>query len=164
MAFYFSFSFFFAYHCLLSVLLQGRGPHSNTVNTPLLLLLLNPLTPFLSLPFPSPPRPLLPLCSVDHSFRPVTKLIHYSHIPTMPVSVNDPFLLASFSSTTHHHQQQQAVSCSPEERDTTPANYEEDSGLLVVAVQGEGVQLYNVSRKSSCLADNREQKQRRRCC
>ncbi|KAG0081012.1 hypothetical protein BGZ90_010520 [Linnemannia elongata] len=70
----------------------------------------------------------------------------------MPVSVNDPFLLASFSSTTHHHQQQQAVSCSPEERDTTPANYEEDSGLLVVAVQGEGVQLYNTSDQKCILS------------
>ncbi|KAF9144515.1 hypothetical protein BG015_000080 [Linnemannia schmuckeri] len=70
----------------------------------------------------------------------------------MPVSVNDPFLLASFSSTTHHHQQQQAVSCSPEERDTTPANYEEDSGLLVVAVQGEGVQLYNTADQKCILS------------
>ncbi|KAF9146662.1 hypothetical protein BGX30_011854 [Mortierella sp. GBA39] len=70
----------------------------------------------------------------------------------MPVSFNDPFLLASFSSTTHHHQQQQAVSCSTEERDITPTNYEEDSGLLVVAVQGEGVQLYNTADQKCILS------------
>ncbi|KAK3844272.1 MAG: hypothetical protein J3R72DRAFT_438433 [Linnemannia gamsii] len=73
----------------------------------------------------------------------------------MPVSVNDPFLLASFSSTTHHQQQQQAVSCSPEERDTRPANHsqdDEDAGLLVVAVQGEGVQLYNTADQKCILS------------
>ncbi|KAF9544916.1 hypothetical protein EC957_011541 [Mortierella hygrophila] len=70
----------------------------------------------------------------------------------MPVSVNDPFLLASFSSTTHHHQQQQAVSCSTEERDITPTNNDEDSGLLVVAVQGEGVQLYNTADQKCILS------------
>ncbi|KAF9123416.1 hypothetical protein BGW39_008984 [Mortierella sp. 14UC] len=72
----------------------------------------------------------------------------------MPVSVNDPFLLASFSSTTHHQQQQQAVSCSPEERDTRPGNYsdDEDSGLMVVAVQGEGVQLYNTADQKCILS------------
>ncbi|KAG0317426.1 hypothetical protein BGZ97_005435 [Linnemannia gamsii] len=72
----------------------------------------------------------------------------------MPVSVNDPFLLASFSSTTHHHQQQQAVSCSPEERDTRLVAHsdDDDSGLLVVAVQGEGVQLYNTADQKCILS------------
>lgn len=149
-AFYFSFFFFFRTIPLLSFSALTRQ------RSPLQLCKTPPPSPasqpsysslYLSLPFPLSLTSLLPLCSVDLSRRPFTKLIHHSHITTMPVSVNDPFLLASFSSTTHHHQQQQAVSCSPEERDTTPANYEEDSGLLVVAVQGEGVQLYNVSRQ-----------------
>jgi len=61
----------------------------------------------------------------------------------MPVNVDDPFLLASFSSTTHQHQHQPAVSCTPEGRDGL-AHAEESSELLVVAIQGEGVQLYNV--------------------
>ncbi|KAF9923738.1 hypothetical protein FBU30_006198 [Linnemannia zychae] len=72
----------------------------------------------------------------------------------MPVSVNDPFLLASFSSTTHHQQQQQAVSCSPEERDsrTVDSNNDEDSSLLVAAVQGEGVQLFNTADQKCILS------------
>ncbi|KAF9096653.1 hypothetical protein BGX29_008477 [Mortierella sp. GBA35] len=70
----------------------------------------------------------------------------------MSVSVNDPFLLASFSSTTHHHQQQQAVSCSPEERDITPADQDDDAGLLVVAIQGEGIQLYNTADQKCILS------------
>ncbi|KAF9186784.1 hypothetical protein BGZ51_001757 [Haplosporangium sp. Z 767] len=70
----------------------------------------------------------------------------------MPVSVDDPFLLASFSSTTHHHQQQQAVSCTPEERDTELTQDEDESNLLVVAIQGEGVQLYNTADQKCILS------------
>ncbi|KAF9902849.1 hypothetical protein EC991_004508 [Linnemannia zychae] len=72
----------------------------------------------------------------------------------MPVSVNDPFLLASFSSTTHSRQQQQAVSCSLEEKDTRSGNHseDEDSGLMVVAVQSEGVQLYNTADQKCILS------------
>ncbi|KAG0262296.1 hypothetical protein BG011_000124 [Mortierella polycephala] len=70
----------------------------------------------------------------------------------MPVSVDDPFLLASFSSTTHHRQQQQAVSCTPEERNTELAQDEDQSNLLVVAIQGEGVQLYNTADQKCILS------------
>ncbi|KAG0209962.1 hypothetical protein BGX28_009833 [Mortierella sp. GBA30] len=68
----------------------------------------------------------------------------------MPVNVDDPFLLASFSSTTHQHQHQRAVSCTPEGRDTSAP--EESSDLLVVAIQGEGVQLYNTADQKCVLS------------
>lgn len=66
----------------------------------------------------------------------------------MPVSVDDPFLLASFSSTTHHHHQRQAVTCTPEPKQLRPETENEGndtSNLLIVAIQGEGIQLFNVS-------------------
>ncbi|KAF9968091.1 hypothetical protein BGZ70_006753 [Mortierella alpina] len=69
----------------------------------------------------------------------------------MPVNVDDPFLLASFSSTTHQHQHQPAVSCTPEGRDGL-VHAEESSELLVVAIQGEGVQLYNTADQKCVLS------------
>jgi hypothetical protein len=61
----------------------------------------------------------------------------------MPVSVDDPFLLASFTSTTHAHQLSPAVTSSVESNDQT--GQDDTTSLLAVAVQGQGVQLYNVS-------------------
>ncbi|KAG9324656.1 hypothetical protein KVV02_000333 [Mortierella alpina] len=69
----------------------------------------------------------------------------------MPVNVDDPFLLASFSSATHQHQHQAAVSCTPEGREGL-AHAEESSELLVVAIQGEGVQLYNTADQKCILS------------
>ncbi|KAF8939234.1 hypothetical protein EDD21DRAFT_366681 [Dissophora ornata] len=71
----------------------------------------------------------------------------------MPVSVDDPFLLASFSSTTHNQQQHQAVSCTPEGRHSVSEKEgEEDSSLLVVAIQGAGVQLFNTADQKCVLS------------
>ncbi|KAG0351814.1 hypothetical protein BC939DRAFT_503973 [Gamsiella multidivaricata] len=71
----------------------------------------------------------------------------------MPVSVDDPFLLASFSSTTHQHQQRQAVCCTPEETRSEPTQEQEDAAsLLVVAIQGEGVQLFNTADQKCILS------------
>ncbi|KAF9954700.1 hypothetical protein BGZ72_004361 [Mortierella alpina] len=69
----------------------------------------------------------------------------------MPVNVDDPFLLASFSSTTHQHQHQVAVSCTPEGGEAL-AHAEESLELLVVAIQGEGVQLYNTADQKCILS------------
>ncbi|KAF9898772.1 hypothetical protein BX616_003625, partial [Lobosporangium transversale] len=65
----------------------------------------------------------------------------------MPVSVDDPFLLTSYSSTSHRHQKLQAVHCTPEQRNVVQVKSEEEHGscLLAVAVQGEGVQLFNTA-------------------
>ncbi|KFH73488.1 hypothetical protein MVEG_00704 [Podila verticillata NRRL 6337] len=68
----------------------------------------------------------------------------------MPVTLEDPFQLASFSSTTHHHQHHKAVSCSPE-KEARSAEDGEDN-LLVVAVQGEGVQLFNTADQKCILS------------
>ncbi|KAF9325909.1 hypothetical protein BG006_010629 [Podila minutissima] len=68
----------------------------------------------------------------------------------MPVTLEDPFQLASFSSTTHHHQHHQAVSCSPEKEFRSTEGGEDN--LLVVAVQGEGVQLFNTADQKCILS------------
>ncbi|KAF9209458.1 hypothetical protein BGZ49_004303 [Haplosporangium sp. Z 27] len=70
----------------------------------------------------------------------------------MPVSVDDPFLLASFSTTTHQSQQRHAVFCTPEENDFTKEQEEDSSNLLVVAIQGEGVQLFNTADQKCILS------------
>ncbi|KAG0055022.1 hypothetical protein BGZ83_009792 [Gryganskiella cystojenkinii] len=66
----------------------------------------------------------------------------------MPVSVDDPFLLASFTSTTHAHQHQ-AVACAAERNDL---QQDDSTDLLVVAVQGQGVQLYNTADQKCVLS------------
>ncbi|KAG0337832.1 hypothetical protein BG000_004886 [Podila horticola] len=68
----------------------------------------------------------------------------------MPVTLEDPFQLASFSSTTHHHQHPQAVSCSPEKE--ARSTDDSENNLLVVAVQGEGVQLFNTADQKCILS------------
>ncbi|KAK3816176.1 MAG: hypothetical protein J3Q66DRAFT_341837 [Benniella sp.] len=74
----------------------------------------------------------------------------------MPVSVDDPFLLVSFSSTAHPHQHQ-AVTCTPESKQPKQPQDEKEeeespSSLLVVAIQGEGVQLFNTSDQKCVLS------------
>ncbi|KAI1294080.1 hypothetical protein EDD11_008260 [Mortierella claussenii] len=70
----------------------------------------------------------------------------------MPVSIDDPFLLASFSSTTQRHQQQRAVSCTPEGGDIAHNREDDSSSLLVVAIQGEGLQLFNTADQKCVLS------------
>ena len=82
-----------------------------------------------------------PSISLYHHHRASSVLLRYS---TMPVSVDDPFLLASFTSTTHAHQQNPAVTCTAE-GSSDLSGQDVATSLLVVAVQGQGVQLYNVS-------------------
>ena len=69
----------------------------------------------------------------------------------MPVSVDDPFLLASYTSTTYAHQLSPAVTSSVESNDRS--GQDDTASLLAVAVQGQGVQLYNVSVVPLCLSD-----------
>ncbi|KAF9112728.1 hypothetical protein BGX27_002903 [Mortierella sp. AM989] len=70
----------------------------------------------------------------------------------MPVSVDDPFLLASFSTTTHQNQQRQAVCCTPEAKEPTRDQEDDSPSLLVVAIQGEGVQLFNTADQKCILS------------
>ncbi|KAF9941666.1 hypothetical protein BGZ65_002174 [Modicella reniformis] len=71
----------------------------------------------------------------------------------MPVSVDDPFLLASFSTALHHHQRQAVVTCTPETKQEEEEEEEEDpSSLLLVVVQGEGVQLFNTTDQKCILS------------
>ncbi|GJJ74608.1 hypothetical protein EMPS_06966 [Entomortierella parvispora] len=69
----------------------------------------------------------------------------------MPVSVDDPFLLASFTSTTHAHQQNPAVTCTAE-GSSDQSGQDDATNLLVVAVQGQGVQLYNTADQKCVLS------------
>ncbi|KAF9350693.1 hypothetical protein BGX26_011186 [Mortierella sp. AD094] len=70
----------------------------------------------------------------------------------MPVSVDDPFLLASFSTTTHQNQQRHAVCCTPETKELAQDQGEDSSSLLVVAIQGEGIQLFNTADQKCILS------------
>ncbi|KAF9428598.1 hypothetical protein BGZ94_001809 [Podila epigama] len=70
----------------------------------------------------------------------------------MPVTLEDPFQLASFSSTIHHNDQHQTVSCAPEKDTSSTDDESEDKTLLVVAVQGEGVQLFNAEDQKCVLS------------
>ncbi|KAF9584363.1 hypothetical protein BGW38_006727, partial [Lunasporangiospora selenospora] len=74
----------------------------------------------------------------------------------MPITVEEPFLLKSFSSVIEQQKQKQqrshAVHCAPEEAESFAARNSENSSLLVVAAQDQGIQLYNTVDQKCVLS------------